>query len=91
MKIELVFTRKDGKMVRIPFTRREIGDIYDTLWIADPRDLKLNRIKLNMNKMMFAIHDVRDEGRTYTYQKMKNGKEHRKKEIHYLVKKPVWK
>jgi hypothetical protein len=101
MKIELIFTRKDGKQVKIPFTEKELRDIYDALWIADPKDLKMNNIKLNMNKMLFIIHDVMDEGVTYRSTGAKlhvaksKGKKEKyrygwKKEINYMVRKPKW-
>lgn len=96
MKIELIFTRKDGKKISIPFKKKELRDIYDLHYIVDPRDLKMNKIELNMNKMMFLIHDVMDEGGIYSSigtRKMKNGKikyYRWNKSIAYLVKKPKW-
>jgi hypothetical protein len=55
--IELVFTREDGKQVKTPFTKKELADIYDALYLVNPKDLQLNRIKLGMNKWDHIIHD----------------------------------
>lgn len=94
MKIELVFTRTDGKKISIPFSKRDIRDLYDLTYIIDPETWKLNKIQLNTNKMAFAVHDVMDEGAVYstkgTYKKKGKKKYHWEKEIHYLVKKPKW-
>lgn len=86
--ITLFVKLKDGKFINIPFNEREIHDLYDILYMADDKDLKMNKIKLDMDKWDYIMHDVIGNG---TFYNCVHGKLVKRKGKNYVVRKPKWK
>jgi len=85
--IALIVRLKNGNFIEIPFIEREIHDLYDILYMADEKNLKMNKIKLDMDKWDFIVNDVIGNG---TFYNCVNGKLVKKKEKRYVVKEPKW-
>lgn len=98
MKIKLIIEDKNKNKLRrvtIPISKDELSSLVDIAFFMSGKEFskwfKLNKIKPKsiFKKIWFALYDVVDDGKCYTWEKnWKKGK--LCKERWYLVKKPKW-